>query len=310
MPSYNLVNGRPAHLSPLIDDVVRGWTAEELLVVSDAGAPGCLVDPQRHAADPVEAYAAAVRAGVDSFTQDDADAAASIGYLGEALHRGLLTESDVDRAVRHVLAVRVRLGEFDPADRQVFAVGEDIVNGPAHQLLARETAAASMVLLKHDGRVLPLDAARPLRVAVLGPLADVLHEDWYSGTLPYSVTARDGIVARLGRAAVPYAAGVDRVTLRIAADDRYVAAPEFPCGGPLTAVADPAAGCGTFEVFDWGRDIRALRATANGRHASTNTVCWSTTNPAPTAGSSARRSATWSTVTVRWPCTTSRRVPT
>src|SRR5699024_2834993 len=42
MPSYNLVNGRPAHLSPLIDAVLRPAAPDPLLVVSDAHAPGTL----------------------------------------------------------------------------------------------------------------------------------------------------------------------------------------------------------------------------------------------------------------------------
>jgi beta-glucosidase len=263
MLSYNLVNGRPAHLSPLVNDVVRQWTDDEILVVSDAGAPGCLVDPQRYYDDPVEAYAAAVRAGLDSFTQDDADAGPTIKLLTEALDRGVLAESDVDSAVRRILTIRARLGDFDPVQP---AAAMDVVNCAAHRELAREAARQSIVLLKDECHVLPLPEA--CRVAVVGPLADVLYEDWYSGTLPYAVTARDGLAARLGPDRVTHCAGVDRVALRVAGDGRYVTAPAGPTGGPLrTAPTDASGG---FDVFDWGRDIRALRAAANGRHVSVN----------------------------------------
>ena len=71
MASYNLVNGRPAHVSPLINDALRRWTDDEVLVVSDAHAPSNLVDVQHYFPDHAQSYAAALRAGVDSFTDHD-----------------------------------------------------------------------------------------------------------------------------------------------------------------------------------------------------------------------------------------------
>jgi beta-glucosidase len=260
MPSYNLVNGRPAHLSPLINDVLRGLADTDLLVVSDAGAPGFLVSPQGYHPDHASAYAAAVRAGLDSFTMDDADPGPTVQRLTEALDRGLLTESDVDRAVARALLLRFRLGELDPPEANPYAaIGEDAVNSPAHQALAREAARQSIVLLKHECGVLPLAPGQ--RVAVIGPLADRLYEDWYSGTLPYSVTALAGLSAR---ATTLHCEGVDRVALRLADGSGYVVASDDPDGAPLWTGARPA----TFDVFDWGRGSCALRAVANGRHVS------------------------------------------
>jgi beta-glucosidase len=266
MPSYNLVNGRPAHLSPLINGVLRRLTEDELLVVSDAGAPGFLVDPQGYHPDHATAYAAAVRAGLDSFTMDDADPAPTIGRLTEALDRGLLTESDVDTAVARVLSLRFRLGEFDPPEANPYAaIGEDVVNCPAHQVLAREAARQSIVLLKHECGVLPFVPGQ--RIAVIGPLADSLYEDWYSGTLPYSVTALAGLRAR---ADTLHCEGVDRVALRLADGSGHLVASDDPDGAPLRTQARPAdfETSATFDVFDWGRGSCALRAVANGRHVS------------------------------------------
>lgn len=117
MPSYNLVNGRPAHLSPLIGSHLREWAPDDILVVSDAYAPGNLTTPQGYHKDLPEAYAHAIKAGLDSFTQDDADAAATLGHIRTALGRGLLTEADLDAAVRHTLSIRVRLGSSTPPRR-------------------------------------------------------------------------------------------------------------------------------------------------------------------------------------------------
>jgi beta-glucosidase len=269
MPSYNLVNGRPAHLSPLINEAVRGWVSTDILVVSDAGAPANLVSPQHYHRDHAEGYAAALKAGLDSFTQDSADSAPTTAHLTEALRRGLLTVVDVDTAVRHILAIRFRLGEFDPIERNPYAaITEEVINCPDHQALAREAARQSIVLLNNRG-LLPLAPGRTRRIAVVGPLADTLYEDWYSGTLPYAVTARAALTERLGEAAVGYAEGVDRIALRVGADGPYVVATDSPDGGRLRSEADihpgPAA---WFDVFDWGRRVHALRSVANGKHVS------------------------------------------
>jgi beta-glucosidase len=261
MPSYNLVNGRPAHLSPLINDVLRTWTSDEVLVVSDAYAPGNLFGLQQYAPDGATAYAAAVKAGVDSFTQDDTNSTPTIDRLREALERGLLTWADIDTAVRRVLAIRLRLGEFDPPELDPYrGLEPDLVNCPAHRELAQDAARQAIVLLKHECQVLPLtDSVQ--RVAVVGPLAGAVREDWYAGTLPYQITALDGVVERLGRDRVQYCEGVDRVTLRIADSSSYLTV------GPdavLRAGREP----GEFDLFDWGGDAFALRSVRNGQHLS------------------------------------------
>src|SRR5215475_5511629 len=75
MASYNRVNGRPAPLSPLLNDALRTWTTDEVLVVSDAQAPSNVAKVQHYHADHASSHAALVRAGVDSFTDNDDNAA-------------------------------------------------------------------------------------------------------------------------------------------------------------------------------------------------------------------------------------------
>ncbi len=235
MASYNLVNGRPAHLSPLINGELRRWTTDDVLVVSDAGAVGNIAGSQGYLPDHVCGFAAALLAGVDSFTENDADSGPTIERLATALRRGLLEPADIDRAARHVLSIRFRLGEFDPpkADR---ADRADRV--PAHRgVLAREAARQSLVLLRNDGGLLPLDPSIRT-VAVLGPLAGTTLTDWYSGTPPYAITARDGIA---GRVETTFHDGADRVALELD--------------------GQPA---GTYDVFDWGGGVVALRSVASG----------------------------------------------
>ncbi|GAA1120824.1 glycoside hydrolase family 3 C-terminal domain-containing protein [Kribbella jejuensis] len=262
MPSYNLVNGRPTHLSPLINDVLRTWTTDEILVVSDAYAPANLFGLQQFLPDGPSAYAAALKAGVDNFTQDDTNSAPTVERLTTALDRGLITAEDIDAAARRVLAIRLRLGEFDPPELDPYRELEpELVNCPAHRRLAQDAARESIVLLKHDSRLLPLSASTLTRVAVVGPLAGTLSADWYAGTLPYQITALDGIAERLGRHRVDYHEGVDRVCLRIAGTSSYV-----------TVAPDAALRTGSvpgeFDLFDWGGGSWALRSVFNGQHVS------------------------------------------
>ncbi|MEU6716123.1 glycoside hydrolase family 3 C-terminal domain-containing protein [Nonomuraea sp. NPDC046802] len=267
MPSYNLVNGRPAHLSPLIRQVLRAWAPDDLLVVSDAYAPGNLTALQGYHGTPPEAYAHAVKAGLDSFTQDDDRSEATLAHLRAALSQGLLAERDVDAAVRHTLSIRFRLGEFDPAT-PYDDITDNVVNCPEHQRLAREAARRSFVLLHNDG-LLPLTGVT--KVAVIGQLGDALMEDWYSGTLPYAVTARAGLAERCQSV---FCEAVDRVTLTAEAGPVVA----DPAGGPLrVAAAEP----GEFDLFDWGGGAYALRAVASGRFVSVDGTTLVNDQPGP-----------------------------
>ncbi|MFC0434341.1 glycoside hydrolase family 3 protein [Kutzneria buriramensis] len=240
MAAYNLVNGRPCHVSPLINEL-RRWSDEELFVVSDAEAPSNLVDPEHYFDDHAESHAAALKAGIDSFTDHGEDSGVPIGRLREALRRGMIDESDVDRAVRRQLLVRFRLGEFDPDLDPYAGIGPEVIDCAEHRDLARRSATESVVLLRNDG-MLPLAAPR---VAVIGPLGDMLCEDWYSGTPPYRITCVDGLRAALDD--VVFVEGADRVALR-----------SHTSGALL----------GTFDITDWGGAALTLRDAETGRYLS------------------------------------------
>ncbi|MFF3865864.1 glycoside hydrolase family 3 C-terminal domain-containing protein [Micromonospora sp. NPDC001898] len=262
MASYNLVNGVPAHLSPLLAAELRRMAPDEIMVVGDAGAATNIAGAQAHLPDHVSGFAAALRAGIDSFTEDDTDTRPTVERLTEALARGLITAADVDRAARRVLSVRARLGDLDPPESDPWAgVSPGVVDCPAHRELAREAARQSVVLLRNDG-LLPLAPTPGLRLAVLGPLADTVHTDWYSGTLPYAVTLHAALTGPVGE--VTTHSGADRIALR--AGGRYVRATADDDGGPLAADAPSATEDTWFDVFDWGAEAVALRAVANGRH--------------------------------------------
>lgn len=251
MAAYNLVNGRPCHVSPLIETELRRWarpTGHEVFVVSDAEAPSNLVDPEHYFDDHAESHAAALKAGIDSFTDHGEDSQTVIGRLREALERGLIDEADVDRAVRRQLELRLRLGEFDPGLDPYAATGPEVIDSPEHRALARRAAAESTVLLKNEG-LLPIEARRSARIAVVGPLADTLFEDWYSGTLPYQVSVAAALAAALAAhgGEVVHVEGSDRIVLR-------------------SRTTGEQLGKSAFDVTDWGGGACTLRDADTGRY--------------------------------------------
>ncbi|MFJ8822775.1 glycoside hydrolase family 3 C-terminal domain-containing protein [Streptomyces sp. NPDC102467] len=277
MPAYNLVNGRPNHVSPYLREHLRTWTDQGLLVCSDAGAPSNLADSEQYFDTHEEATAAALVAGVDSFTDHGTDSSTIVGRLRRALDQGLITEADIDTAARRQLEVRSRLGEFEESDP--FADVRDF-DTEAHRALARESAEQAIVLLKNDG-LLPL--ADDTRIALVGLLADECKTDWYSGTLLHRSTPLDGLYERFGTERVTFAEGVDRV--RIRCDQGWLYVPDAPDGveaGAIEAALDPALLAGRTDLpplttvpdggtelalVDWGGGTLTLRAP-DGRYLS------------------------------------------
>ncbi|WP_308441097.1 glycoside hydrolase family 3 protein [Planosporangium mesophilum] len=271
MPSYNLVNGRPNTVSPELNDVVRSWTDKPLFNPSDAGAPANLTGSEHYFATQAEANAAAIKAGINSFTQDGTDPTGTVNAIRSALAQGLLSESDIDTAVGQNLSLRFRLGEFDPDGGPYAKITPTVVNSPAHQRLARQAADEAAVLLKNTGRTLPLDASKTKKVAVVGPLSDVLYTDWYSGALPYRVTPLAGVKERLGAGAtVTGSEGADRITLKDVATGQYVTGGTGPGGAALAERATGPDPTTQFDVFDWGQGVLTLRSVANGRYVGYN----------------------------------------
>lgn len=280
MPAYNLVNGRPNHVSPLLSQQLRRWTEQSLVVCSDAGAPSNLVDSEHYFDTHEEATAAALKAGVDSFTDHGQDSTVMTGRIRRALEQGLLDETDIDTAVRRLLELRYSLGEFDPgldpyADTTAFDTAE-------HRALAQEAAEQAVVLLKNDG-LLPLEPGAPGTIAVVGLLADACKLDWYSGTLIHRSTPLDGVRSRFGADRVTFAEGADLVRLKCA--EGWLQIPDTDAGTGTGQGAegalDPAllAGrtdlppltCGDspseLALVDWGNGVLTLR-DPDGRYLS------------------------------------------
>ncbi len=195
MAAYNAHNGIPCTTHPMLEDItVRLW-GQDGIKCTDGGALTQLLTGHKAFPDLAQAAAASIKAGISQFLDKYREP------VREALRRGLVSEADVDRVLRQNFRVMLRLGLLDPSDRVPYAK-VDRAEPPwqleAHKSLARLVTQKSIVLLKNDGNLLPLDAAKLASVAVIGPRAGEVLLDWYSGTPPYTVAPVEGIKRKLG----------------------------------------------------------------------------------------------------------------
>lgn len=191
MTSYNTIDGVPCTANAwLLQEVLRNTWNFKGVVFSDLNAVNALYATHHVAADPAEAAALALKAGVDI----DLGGYNYGGFLKEALQRGLVTETDIDRAVRHVLQLKFDLGLFD--DPYVDeALAETEVGTVESAQLAKQVALESAVLLKNNG-ILPF-GDQIKKVAVIGQNADKMYNQLGDYTAPQDperiVTMLEGI---------------------------------------------------------------------------------------------------------------------
>jgi beta-glucosidase len=271
MASYNEVNGRPNTVDPDLNSIERSWSSQPLMNVTDAGAPDNLLPgagDDNYYPDLEHVDAAAIKAGIDSFTADNTDSSITVDAVTAALRDGLLAMADINKAVSDVLSIRFRLGDFDPPGLNPYTkITPSVIDDAAHRALSRKAADEAMVLLKNDRQTLPLNPATTKKVAVIGPLEDTLYSDWYSGNLPYKVTPLQGITQRLGAGAtVTGTEGVDRIALKDVATGKYVTAGTGTAGAKLAETGTTPSATTQFDTFGWGDGILTLRAAANGKY--------------------------------------------
>jgi beta-glucosidase len=235
MASYNAWNGTPMAINPVLRKLVIGkWGVD--IVSSDGSAITNLVKWYHRFPTQKEAVVASLKAGINQFLDVYRD------ELREALKDGSVTQADLDEAVRRRFRVSTKLGLLDPPEMVPYSKVHDGTppwESEEDQAISRKMALESMVLLKNAGAALPLDKSRLKSIAVIGPLADSVHWDWYGGYPPHAITPLQGIRAAVGTGvAVHYAAdstGDAVVRAAKAADVAIVVVGNDPTCGPNMA---------------------------------------------------------------------------
>ena len=200
MASYNAWNGIPMTIHPVLKDVMIKEWGNDGLICTDGGALGLLITAHKSFPDKEHGSAAAVKAGINHFLDTYKP------DLTKALKDGLVTEADMDAALKNLLTVYLKLGEMDPPGVDPYAkigveTGGEVPpwERASSMALARLATDESIVLLKNENNTLPLDRAKLKTIAVIGEWTDQVLQDWYSGTYPYGVSILDGIREAVGK---------------------------------------------------------------------------------------------------------------
>lgn len=209
MSSYNDYDGMPVTGSSyFLTDVLRKEWGFKGYVVSDSEAVEFLYSKHRVAKDAVDAAAQVINAGLNvrtNFTHPDQ----FILPLRKAYEQGLVTEETINDRVSDVLRVKFELGLFDnPYKGSIKDIAT--VHSDEHRAISKRAALESIVLLKNEGNMLPLE--RTLKnIAVIGPNADEAENliCRYGPANANIKTVYHGIKDFLPNANVRYAKGAD-----------------------------------------------------------------------------------------------------
>ena len=197
MGAYNRVLDEPACASKLLlDEILRGEWNFEGHVVSDCGA---LADFHQHhhiTEDAAESAALALQHGCDLGCEQGCDV---FPEIPEAINRGLISETEVERSLERTLGTRFKLGMFDPPEEVPFtSISTDVIACQKHRELAYRAATESVVLLKNKNNILPIKPTTR-KIFVTGPTAtslEVLMGNYY-GFNNQMTTLLEGLTGRV-----------------------------------------------------------------------------------------------------------------
>ncbi|OMF76091.1 glycoside hydrolase family 3 N-terminal domain-containing protein [Paenibacillus glucanolyticus] len=197
MPAYNEIDGVPCTVNTeLLGDILRKEWGFDGMVITDCGAIDMLASGHDTAEDGMDAAVQALSAGIDMEMSGEMFGK----YLQTAIEQNKLEASVLDEAVRRVLTLKFKLGLFESPYVEP-QIAEEVIGSEQHVELARQLAAEGIVLLKNEGKALPLPKDGGV-IAVIGPNADQGYNqlgDYTSPQPPASVvTVLDGVRAKLG----------------------------------------------------------------------------------------------------------------
>ncbi len=224
MASYNRLNEVPSiGNKKLLTDILRGEWGYEGNVVSDCNGIRDLYEGHKYVANVQEAIAMALNAGMDLECGD-----CFRDHLAEVVKMGLVSQATIDTAVYRILLPRFKLGLYDPPEMVPYnKIPHSVVDGKENRAVALEAARKTIVMLKNEGHLLPLDKNKIRTVAVIGPVAAVAELGGYTGGYSNAISPLQGIINKLDSTRVHYVKGTDvKITLPVI-PSKYL----IPAGG-------------------------------------------------------------------------------
>jgi beta-glucosidase len=241
MAAYNKYNGIPCTVHPVLRNVTMKEWGLRGIICTDGGAFRQLLTTHAYYPSLDVAAAECIKAGITVFLDN------FIAPLREALSNGLVTEKEIDDAIYGNLRILLKLGVLDSSSRNPYSqigISDTIAPWTKQEAgdLARLATQKSIVLMKNQNSLLPVDRKKIKSIAVIGPSANKVISDWYAGTPPYKVTILNGIKNAAG----------ENVTVKFAesnkADSAVIAAKE--CDVAIVCVGNHPLSYG----LGWGQN--------------------------------------------------------
>lgn len=219
MPAHQDLNGTPCHANFwLINDVLRNEWGFDGFLVSDNTDIGRLRTMHKIARTRAEAAVLGLKTGVDMdlVLGKNPD---HLSYTMDVLEDTILKDRSlmkyIDTNVKRIITAKYRLGMFESAP----PISSDMIveSSEEAQQCALDVARNSIILLKNNKNILPLDKSKINSIAVIGPNASeviknkrYIQTGSYSGLPPYYTSVLEGIKNKVGDdVKVNYAEGCD-----------------------------------------------------------------------------------------------------
>ncbi|MFR9602830.1 MAG: glycoside hydrolase family 3 C-terminal domain-containing protein [Rikenellaceae bacterium] len=222
MCAYNRYMGAPCCGDPvLMVDILREQWGFDGYVTSDCWGIDDFYKHHKTHADAVEATSSAVRVGTDL------ECGSSYGSLLQAVEDNLILERQIHKSVKRLFEIRMRLGMFDPLEKNPYgSIGDEVIDCDKHKALALKMTRESMVLLKNKKNILPLNQNKVKRIAIVGPNAnnEKVMMGNYFGYPSHTTTVLEGVKNNFTNAEVTFVEGVGHINPIDSVDFKSVAA--------------------------------------------------------------------------------------
>lgn len=193
MCAYNKYNGVPCSLSDFVQEILIDEWGMDGQILNDGGALKQLVSEHHWVDDVKQAVKVSVEAGITRILDQVSE------EMAQAVAEGLLSEDVIDRNVRFNIRTMLRLGMMDSSDENPYKdmgfTDVPLWETDDHKAKALLAAQKSVVLLKNEGPLLPLDKGTVKKIAVFGNRAEEILKDWYGALPAYTVSPLAGLQA-------------------------------------------------------------------------------------------------------------------
>ena len=261
MTAYNEVNGIPMMLHPMLNDIVKNEWGIEGHIVTDGGDFIQTVNLHNYFETHAETLAAALKNGADIMVDTPENV---IPAVIEAVEKNYISEAELDKHLERIFSIRFRLGLFDPPEHCPYEsitendrLTDELID------LAGEAVRKSIVLLKNDN-ILPMISENTKSIAIVGPMSDNVHLDWYSGIPKYVKTPLEGLRDLYGREKIIHADYRDIVSFTTEDGRPLVLADIGHPKGKLLSAGKAGQAPAKFFKEDWGWGSYTLTDTESG----------------------------------------------